>query len=87
MRRRGKEETQSCDYTKGFNWRQLPLTVAFSGAEGILAGGTEVAQTSSPLGEFMNLSSWPLLPGSYGLCSGSPNVAWLEWPVVLRVAV
>lgn len=36
---------------------------AFSGAEGILAGGTEVAQTSSlPPGEFMNLSSWPLLP-------------------------
>lgn len=34
--------------------------VAFLGAEVTLDGGTGVAQTSSPLGEFPNRSSWPL---------------------------
>lgn len=34
--------------------------VAFLGAEVTLDGGTGVAQTSSPLGEFPNQSSWPL---------------------------
>lgn len=58
-----------------------------------------MAQTSSPPGEFLNQSSWPLLtavfllgalqqPGGPRLeGSASPNEARLEWPEIPRVAV